>query len=222
MTVSESRVGLKLGVFSLVLLLLLSLIDEEAFARGRRGRGGVRRAGPVRAQGRVRRGGRARVARGGGQGRARAQRVVRNNLAAPAVNNNAGNNGQNNLQDFGPASASPFNQIALGNVGQLQVIPGFNNIALNGQGQVVELNQNAIVNGQIVNANGAIRQNLVSLNGSVFAGSSIQMLPGTALELQQFNQANLPASSAVVLSSPLGQGIGNFGGASQVRSLRSF
>lgn len=232
MSVSVRSNWFMLGVWGLVFTLLLAIFGENAeAARGRRGRGGVRRPAPrVRAarRGPVRRGG-VRVVRRGGGGRGLA--------VLPGINNGANNNGNNGLLDLGPASAFPnsnFNQVALGNVGfnqglafnqglglnGLVPINGFSNLGRTADGRIFELNAGSVVNGAFaVDPNLAVRQQILDLNGSLIAGQNGAVLPSTAVQLQQFNAGVIPASSntGVVIGIT---GSNGFGG--QVRSLRSF
>lgn len=225
MFASDSRTLSQTLVWGMVVTVLLSLIDDEAMASRRRGRG-VRRP-----QGRV------RVVQRRGVVRRRVVRrnVVRNvnrnvfrGLAVLPANGNAqaiaGNqqilvNGQgqalvNNINDFGPASVNPV-ALGLGGVNGLglQPVSGFANIGVASNGQFFELNNGAVVNGAIVDPNSAIRQPLVGFNGSLVVGQNGQLLSGTQEQIRAFNQGVIPVQSFALRSNAVS-------GSQQVRSLR--
>ena len=229
MSVSVRSNWLMLGVWGLVITLLLSIFGEEAEAARRRGRGGVRRPAPrmKKAGGKARKGGGGRRAvRKAGNGGGRNLAVLPANVgAANAVNNNL-------LQDFGPASAAPnsnFNQLVLGNQGVgnngfngLAPINGLSNLGRTADGRIFELNSGSVVNGAFaVDPNLAVRQQILDLNGSLIAGQNGSLLPGTSVQLQQFNAGVIPAGSGIVVGN-IGIGSAGFGGVNQVRSLRRF
>jgi hypothetical protein len=214
----EAVVGIsgkrKLGIIFLLVLFVFAIVDEtaEAARRGRgRGRGGLRRGGAGRVQQRRVRRGRGR--RGGRGGRGVANVVAPNNNGNQ-VNDIFLNDFNGNINPFANNGLfNQFNGFGLAQAGNVPVLnnfgAGFNNgfgfnqgfgfggqltplsqnVAIDARGNFIELNQGALVNGQIANPQAAFGQFLIKANDSrsIIAGQDRQMREETLADIRKFN-----------------------------------